>query len=217
MVPVNVYQAARSHPKNAIKDRFWSAYPMMDVADADASPPPRSFDIHERTTVKVAGFNYQVRNDATTRHLYSTGTSRPDRLVVTDNMAACIAIACAAERINPGSGKRLPGAKVRVFHILPFGRQDLAPDQVLQSIAHYVKETKEQGLTLRVAMHGGDKTNPSSVDTAKELRELFLEQGIPLEFDETCENRDNVGKTPLGAVIENDHSVRFVTHLRRSS
>ncbi|MGS0574729.1 hypothetical protein ACQR5V_06330 [Xanthomonas oryzae pv. oryzicola] len=36
-------------------------------------------------------------------------------------------------------------------------------------------------------------------------------QQVPVEFDETCEKR--MEETPLGAVINSDYSINFITRL----
>ncbi len=41
--------------------------------------------------------------------------------------------------------------------------------------------------------------------------QLFADEGIPLEFDETCANRTS--DTLLGAVILDDNSTHFIKHL----
>ncbi len=105
----------------------------------------------------------------------------------------------------------MPGAKVRVFHVYPFSRLELAPDEVMKAIQRHIDEIREDGLTLRVAMHGGLSDSDSSLTTASALRELFNSQQVPVEFDETCEKR--MEETPLGAVINSDYSVNFITRL----
>ena len=54
------------------------------------------------------------------QHLYSAGTSQINVPVVTDNMTACIAVACDAENVDADTGERMQGAQVRVFHLAPF-------------------------------------------------------------------------------------------------
>jgi hypothetical protein len=216
MVSADAYQAARRRKHTAIKDREPTAFPCILVGDADAdadadAEQPGTIEIDSSTVVKVAGFNYLVRNDASTSHLYSTGTSKRNTPVVTDDMDSCIAVACAAEKIDRRTGACLPGAKARVFHLLPFARQEMAPHEVMASLRRYVEKTQQQDLTLRVAMHGGERDNAASIATAKQLRTLFQEARIPVEFDQTCEKRTD--HTPLGAVIREDHSVQFFTHI----
>ncbi|PPV07357.1 type III effector [Xanthomonas bromi] len=210
MAPVTDYQQTRSHPHTQIKDRSQSAFPIVDVKGANAAQG-RAFAIDHFTTVKVAGFNYNVPNDADTTHLYSTGTSLPNTPVITDGMGACIAIAFAAERINPENRHPMPGAKVRVFHVYPFAREELAPGEVINAIQRYIEKIRRDGLTLRAAMHGGLSSSESSLATASELRALFDSQQVPVEFDETCDERAE--ETPLGAVINDDYSVDFITRL----
>ncbi len=212
MVSADAYQAARRRKRTAIKDREPTVFPCILVGDADAdAAQPGTIEIDNSTVVKVAGFNYLVRNDASTSHLYSTGTSKPNTPVVTADMGSCIAVACAAEKIDRDTGARLPGAKARVFHLLPFAGQGMAPHKVKASLLRYVRNTEEQDLTLRVAMHGGERDNAASIDTANQLRALFQKAHIPVEFDQTCEKRTD--NTPLGAVILEDHSVQFFTHI----
>ncbi|MDM7555092.1 XopAF/AvrXv3 family type III secretion system effector [Xanthomonas fragariae] len=210
MVPVGLYESARSHPGRPIKDRSRSAFPLIEVGGADEAHDD-AFKIDNSTTVKVAGFNYIEPNNADTTHLYSTGTSQPNMPVMTDGMGVCIAVACAAERIDPTSGMRKKGAKARVFHVYPFARQDLVPGEALKSIQRYVDKTRQEQLTLRVAMHGGVPDNTSSLDTVRALRELFDRNKVRVELDQTCDNRR--GDTPFGAVIRDDHSVHFITQL----
>ncbi|WIH06785.1 type III effector [Xanthomonas translucens pv. graminis] len=211
MVSADAYQAARRRKHTAIKDREPTVYPCILVGDADAdAAQPGTIEINSATVVKVAGFNYLVRNDASISHLYSTGTSKPNTPVVTDDMGSCIAVACAAEKIDRRTGACLPGAKARVFHLLPFARQEMA-QEVMASLRRYVESTQQQDLTLRVAMHGGERDNAASIATAKQLRTLFQEARIPVELDQTCEKRTD--NTPLGAVILEDHSVQFFTHI----
>jgi hypothetical protein len=217
MLPPEMYQSARTHQNHPIKDRNGTvrARVRVESAGADATVPScYRFELDKRTTVKVAGFNGLIPNDENTMHLYSTGTSQANTLVATDGMTACIAIACAAENRDPYTGNTLPGAKVRVFHLLPFAHEELMPDEVLKSIENYIEETKREGLTIRVAMHGGDRQDDSSnmsTNTAQALRNLFQEQQIDVEFDETCERRET--DTPLGVVIRDDNSVQFVTQI----
>ncbi|CTP86236.1 putative type III effector protein [Xanthomonas translucens pv. poae] len=212
MVSADAYQAARRRKHTAIKDREPTVFPCILLGDADAdAAQPGTIEIDNSTVVKVAGFNYLVRNDASTSHLYSTGTSKPNTPVVTADMGSCIAVACAAEKIDRDTGARLPGAKARVFHLLPFARQEMAPHEVMASLRRYVEKTQQQDLTLRVAMHGGERDNAASIATAKQVRTLFQKADIPVEFDQTCEKRTD--NTPLGAVILEDHSVQFFTHI----
>lgn len=210
MVSLDVYQAERRHPMNAIKDRSDSVFPWVRVYHSKAGLD-KCFEIDRNTVVKVAGFNGFTPNDEGTRHLYSAGTSQINMPVITDNMTACIAVACAAENLNDDSGERMPGAQVRVFHLLPFHHEELAPEQVLESLRGYLRNVRAQGLTIRVAMHGGDRKGDFSVSTAEALKELFAGEGIPLEFDETCSNRSS--GTLLGAVILDDNSAHFIKHL----
>ncbi|MFA0998396.1 MULTISPECIES: XopAF/AvrXv3 family type III secretion system effector [Pseudomonas syringae group] len=210
MVSLAAYQAERRHRGNLIKDRSQSILPWVQVYHSKKGLD-YSFQIDRTTTVKVAGFNCSVPNDGGTRHLYSAGTSQINMPVIADNMSACIAVACAAENVDADTGERMPGAKVRVFHLLPFRREDLVPEEVLASVRDYLRDTKEQGLTMRVAMHGGNKEGDFSVSTAQALKGLFADEGIPLEFDETCANRTS--ETLLGAVILDDNSTHFIKHL----
>ncbi|MCK4120681.1 type III effector [Ralstonia solanacearum] len=213
MLPPEAYQSTRTHQDHFIKDRSGSLFPRVRVERAmdQAAYHPYRFELDRTAIVKVAGFNGLTPNTQSTGHLYSTGTSQPNTLVVTDNMTACIAIACAAENIEPATGDRLPGAKVRVFHLLPFAHEELMPDEVLMSIRNYLEDTRQEGLTIRAAMHGGDTQGDMSISTAVALRNLLHELDVALEFDETCENRAT--NTPLGAVIRDDHSVQFVTQI----
>lgn len=210
MVSLAAYQAKRRHRGNLIKDRSQSALPWVQVYHSETGLN-YSFQIDRTTTVKVAGFNYNVPNDGKTRHLYSAGTSQVNMPVIADNMSACIAVACAAENVDAGTGERRPGAKVRVFHLIPFRHEDLMPKQVLASVRDYLRDIKEQGLTMRAALHGGNREGDFSVSTAEALKSLFADEGIPLEFDETCANRTS--ETLLGAVILNDNSTQFIKHL----
>ncbi|MCH5489590.1 XopAF/AvrXv3 family type III secretion system effector [Pseudomonas syringae] len=210
MVSLAAYQAERRHRGNLIKDRSQSILPWVQVYHSETGLD-YSFQIDRTTTVKVAGFNCNVPNDGGTRHLYSAGTSQVNMPVIADNMSACIAVACAAENVDAGTGGRRPGAKVRVFHLLPFRREDLMPEQVLASVRDYLRDIKEQGLTMRVALHGGNREGDFSVSTAEALKSLFADEGIPIEFDETCANRTS--ETLLGAVILNDNSTQFIKHL----
>ncbi|MDB0573788.1 type III effector [Ralstonia solanacearum] len=213
MLPLAEYQANRTQQDGPIKDRGGSRLPRVRVEEGaeTVAQHPYRFELDRMSTVKVAGFNGLTPNDQNTRHLYSTGTSEPNTLVVTDQMTGCIAIALAAENLDPGTGERLPGAKVRVFHLLPFAHEDLMPGEVLKSIKNYLDEIKGQGLAIRAAMHGGDTQGDFSVSTAVALRNLLQEERVHLEFDETCENRTT--DTPLGAVIRDDHSAQFVTQI----
>ncbi|MFB0157506.1 XopAF/AvrXv3 family type III secretion system effector [Xanthomonas euvesicatoria] len=204
------YQAERGHPGNSIKDRSGSLFPRVRVDGVDAGSP-YSFEIDSSTTVKVAGFNCLTPNHEGTRHLYSTGTSQVNMPVVTDNMTACIAVACAAEKIDYYTGERMPGAQVRVFHLLPFNHEDLLPENVIASIRDYIYDVRANGLTMRVAMYGGDRDGDFSVSTAEALERLFESEGIPVEFNETCANRNS--DALLGAVILNDNSTQFIKHL----
>ncbi|MCC4603675.1 XopAF/AvrXv3 family type III secretion system effector [Xanthomonas campestris] len=204
------YQSERGHPGNSIKDRSGSLFPWVRVSDVDADSN-YSFEIDSSTTVKVAGFNGLTPNHQGTRHLYSAGTSQVNMPVVTDNMTACIAVACAAERIDHYTGERMPGAQVRVFHLLPFNHQELMPENVIASIRDYIHDVKAKGLTMRVAMYGGDRVGDFSVSTAEALGCLFENEGIPVEFNETCANRNS--EALLGAVILNDNSTQFIKHL----
>lgn len=81
----------------------------------------------------------------------------------------------------------------------------------MKAIQRHIDEIREDGLTLRIAMHGGLSSSDSSLATASALRALFDSQQVPVEFDETCEKR--MGETPLGAVINDDYSIDFITRL----
>lgn len=210
MVSVSDYQQVRSHTYNQIKDRSQSTFPIVDVESTGAGRD-RAFVIDRSTTVKVAGFNYNVANDAHTSHLYSTGTSLTNTPVITDGMGACIAVAFAAERIYPRTGRPMPGAKIRVFHVYPFARQELEPGEVMNTIRRYIGQIRADRLALRVAMHGGLSSSDASLATARQLRAMFEREEVPIEFDETCNRRAE--QTPLGAVINDDYSVDFITRL----
>ncbi|WP_259639876.1 XopAF/AvrXv3 family type III secretion system effector [Pseudomonas syringae group genomosp. 3] len=210
MVSLSAYQAERRHVGDPIKDRSGSMFPWVRVYNKKTGLD-YSFEIDRSTRVKVAGFNGLTPNDEETRHLYSAGTSQINMPVVTDKMTACIAVAIAAENVHADTGERMSGAKVRVFHLLPFCHEDLVPEQVLSSMRDYVRDTRALGLTMRVAMHGGDREGDFSLSTADALKELFASEGIPLEFDETCAGRSS--DTLLGAVILDDNSTRFIKHL----
>lgn len=106
MLPPEAYQSTRTHQDHFIKDRSGSLFPRVRVERAmdQAAYHPYRFELDRTAIVKVAGFNGLTPNTQSTGHLYSTGTSQPNTLVVTDNMTACIAIACAAENIEPATG-----------------------------------------------------------------------------------------------------------------
>lgn len=45
------------------------------------------------------------------------------------------------------------------------------PEEVLASIRDYLQNARAQGLTMRVAMHGGDREGDFSVSTADALKQ----------------------------------------------
>ncbi|MFD2423101.1 hypothetical protein ACFSUI_02070 [Ralstonia solanacearum] len=117
MQPLEEYQSARTHQDHFIKDRSGSLFPRVRIERAmdQAAYHPYRFELDRTATVKVAGFNGLTPNTQNTSHLYSTGTSQPNTLVVTDNMTACIAIACAAENIEPATGTACPAPRYAYF------------------------------------------------------------------------------------------------------
>ncbi|MCC4635769.1 hypothetical protein [Xanthomonas dyei] len=105
----------------------------------------------------------------------------------------------------------MPGAQVRVFHLLPFNHEELQPENVIASIRDYIHDVRAKGLIMRVAIYGGDRVGDFSVSTAEALEDLFENEAIPVEFNETCANRNS--EALLGAVILNDYSTQFIKQL----
>jgi len=159
----------------------------------------------------------------------STGTSQLNTLCITDGMGPCIAVAVGGEKRTLNGNA--PGAKVRVFHVFPRN------SNITKNIGVYIKNLQRSGLTVKVAMHGGNydpdiiagaykelDRSPKSPyyealasasrlphERAQELRNLFSSLGVKTEFDEASEKRHTF--TPLGVFIRDDNSVQFVTQV----
>ncbi|RZI40923.1 hypothetical protein EGT07_21750 [Herbaspirillum sp. HC18] len=213
---VEEYQAARTHPEQPVKDRSNLEAPAAVLSASRVRAlsvyrardenlrrslmhflGPRRYLLQPGDTVKMIGYNADESPVAT------TGTSRIDMPCLTDGMGPCIAVAIGGERRNNGSC--LPGAKARIFHVFPFNTNSV------QELSSYITKLQDAGLTVRAAMHGGEEMIRLSRKQAANLRAMFAEANVHVDFDETCENL--VGSTLLGAVIREDNSVQFVTEL----
>ncbi|RZI40922.1 hypothetical protein EGT07_21745 [Herbaspirillum sp. HC18] len=211
------YQNARNHPGQPIKDRSWmdeppselTAYRMENVPVHSARDEnirrslmndrgSREFFLRPGDIVKMIGFNWYSGAPVAT-----TGTSKINTLCLTDGLMTCIAVAIGGENFSCGSLST--GAKVRIFHVHP------ANTGSVPQLRSYIKRLKRAGLTVRAAMFGGMDRDVMSVTQAENLRSLLAELNVNVDFDETCEKRND--DTPLGVVILDDHSIRFVTKL----
>jgi hypothetical protein len=172
--------------------------PRLRALPADEPLSPRQFALSESHDIKGLGFNGHSRPAAT------TGTSKPNVLCVTDGMGPCIAVALGAEKLDADGTARLPGAKARVLHVHP----TLPSDELVQTLRARVGKYQAAGLTVKAALHGGWHFNEQ---TAATIRSTLTDLGVAIEFDESGDKRN--GNTPLGAVVQDDHSVRFVTEL----
>lgn len=205
------YQAARSHPERPIKNRPSS----MIVAETDAadnitivqSHPAhdenmrRHFMLQPDADVKIIGYNPGGNNP-----IASTGTSQLKTPCFTEGLDVCSAVAIGGEKVADGN-HRLPGAKVRVFHVFPYNVN------VSETISAYVTQLRNEGLTVKAAAYGGDSAYDYSVAASENLRAVLRELSIPVEFDEMCDKRPDRISSLLGAVIRDDHSVQFFTKL----
>lgn len=213
------YQKARRHPRRPIKDRSGMDEPPPELTGYRMEDAPvhsardehirrslmndrgsREFFLRPGDIVKMIGFNWYFGAPVAT-----TGTSKINTLCLTDGMMTCIAVAIGGENFSRGSLS--PGAKVRIFHVHP-GNTGSVPQ-----LRSYIERLKQAGLTVRAAMFGGMAGDALSDIQAKNLRQLMADMQVNVDFDETCEKRND--DTPLGVVIQQDHSIRFVTELSR--
>ena len=191
------------HPR-ALKTR-------LQPLHGDQQTGERQFLLSDSHDVKAIGYNHRDKPAAT------TGTSKPNVLCVTDGMGPCIAVALGAEKLAPDGTDRLPGAKARVFHVT------VETKGLEETLKERVDGYKQEGLTVRAALHGG--WPGMSEPMAKGIRSTLTDLGVPIEFDESGLKRNKPGApegssqprhlfdSPLGAVVQDDHSVRFVTDL----
>jgi hypothetical protein len=195
------YQAGRSNPNREPKDRS-NDFPVAlrirkEKAESQLSQDRsmRQFLLKETERVKVAGYNRG-------KHAATTGTSVVGRLVATDGMGFCIAVAIGGEKINPETGKAEPGGKIRIFHIYPHN------DEFADDIEAYVKKLKSENLTAKAAICGG---NEYDTTLPKAIHGVFVKLEVPIEFDERGSLEDP--GTPLGGFVGEDNRVHFVTEI----
>jgi hypothetical protein len=206
--PVAQYQANRSHPERPAKDRReverfpaeLTAARIKNLAPGE-SMGPRQFVLSPNRDVKAVAYASLPGSRPAT-----TGTSQPGVLCLTDGMGPCIAVAIGGEPGATRPGGHSERARVRVFHVFPDNVD------VTGAIGDYVRRLQGDGLTVRAALHGGEADLYKSRSTAAAIRSLFAEQGVRVEFDESCERRDGLD-TPLGAVVDEGNEVQFVTGL----
>lgn len=200
------YQAARSHGNRPVKDRsemerFPRELTAARIKDLHPGqlPPRRQFVLRPSHDLKAVAYNARENSSPA-----STGTSQTNVVCLTDGMGPCIAVAIGGERM--GAGVSSLGAKVRVFHVFPDNVD------VSGSLGDYVRRLQRDGLHVRAALHGGENDLEKSRQASSEIRSLLQGLGVQVEFDEACERRDGLD-TLLGAVIDDEHKVDFVTEL----
>ncbi|PPU95261.1 hypothetical protein FZ025_09700 [Xanthomonas hyacinthi] len=120
---------------------------------------------------------------------------------MTDGMELCVAVAVGGESQTKGKGK------ARVFHVMPENRM------AQWEIKDYIQKLKKDGYTAKVAIHGGDNTSDASMKKIMAINTVLQQLSVPVEFSAVGDGCKANGNGPLGAVVEEDGSVRFVTKL----
>lgn len=161
--------------------------------------PRRQFVLRPSHDLKAVAYNARPNSFPA-----STGTSQTNVVCLTDGMGPCIAVAVGGERM--GAGASSVSAKVRVFHVFPDNVD------VSGSLGDYVRRLQRDGLRVRAALHGGENDLEKSRQASAEIRSVLQGLGVQVEFDEACERRDGRDSL-LGAVIDDQHKVDFVTEL----
>lgn len=203
------YQANRGHPDRPVKDQHstmemdpleYTAMTMSLVRRHTARDENmRRFIVSPEKHVKIIGFNDGFNSPPAT-----TGTSQLNTLCLTDGLQVCNAVAIGGEKIN--GDVRLPGSKVRVFHINPNN------SDVREALSRYVTKLRQDGLQVKAAAYGGDSRDEGSMAIAEGVRTSLDQLTVPMEFDEMCDKRAG-DLSMMGAVIDDDHKVQFVTSL----
>lgn len=203
------HQANRSHPDRPVKNQHstlevdppeYTALTMSLVRRHTARDENmRRFIVDPEKQVKIIGFNDGLNSPPAT-----TGTSQLNTLCLTDGLQVCNAVAIGGEKIQDGANR--PGSKVRLFHVTPHN------SGVRETLSRYVAKLRQDGLQVKAAAYGGDSRDEGSIAIANEVRTTLDQLNVPVEFDKMCEKRDG-DLSLMGAVIDNDHKVQFVTSL----
>lgn len=193
--------------------------PEVEIARLSEYEPQYSADNRNRQWIlkkyqelKAIGYSSYVQCDEANdifeeAHAQTIGTKEKELLCVTGDMGICHAIAVGGEKFD--EGKKVEGAKVRIFHAYP---ENIGVEEDLRK---RFRQFMSEGLTVKVAMHGGDFYDKKSKDMAAIIRAVLKEPEfigkIHLEFDEMCDLRGQA--TILGAVVTKENEVKFVTEL----
>jgi hypothetical protein len=86
-----------------------------------------------------------------------------------------------------------------------------ANERAQRDIRTYVQQLKNEGYAVRAALHGGNSTSNSSMRRLGAVEATLEGLDVPINFHETGGGEEENG--PLGAVIDHDGSVRFITEL----
>ncbi|MEP9687781.1 XopAF/AvrXv3 family type III secretion system effector [Xanthomonas perforans] len=190
-------QAERSHPSAPLKDRSHEeAFPvrLASTRIKRSSGAGREFALSRNKPIKGVGYSTQPAVTA------STGTSKPGVLCMTDGMDLCVGVAVGGEKPSQNAGK------ARVFHVMPENRR------AQWEIKSYIESLRSQGYAAKAAIPGGDSSSRSSVSKIQAIEATLGAMDVPIEFSSTGAGANN-GNGPLGAVVEENGTVRFVTNL----
>ncbi|RLM20018.1 avirulence protein AvrXv3 [Brenneria alni] len=192
-------QAARSHPGAPLKNRDNEEPFPARLASSRIKRPTspfttlRQFELNRSYEIKGVGYS------TTPAGLASTGTSKPGVLCLTDGMDLCLGVAVG--------GTKSSESKVRVFHVMPEN------SRAQWKIGDYVKNLQSDGYEVRAALHGGDDTSRSSMQKVSAVETVLSALDVPIDINETGGGSERNG--PLGAVVNNDGSFKFVRELIR--
>ncbi|MBV6843729.1 XopAF/AvrXv3 family type III secretion system effector [Xanthomonas euvesicatoria] len=192
-------QAERSHPSAPLKDRSHEeAFParLASARIRRRSGASEEFVLNRNKPIK--GVGYSTVPTATA----STGTSKPGVLCMTDGLDLCVGVAVVGEKPSENKGK------ARVFHVMPENRR------AQWEIKSYIEGLRSQGYAVKAAIHGGDSSSRASVSKVDAIQATLGAMDVPREFSRTGAGASN-GNGPLGAVVEENGTVRFVTALAK--
>lgn len=194
LTPVE-HQGSRSHPERPVKDRSTEQrYEPDQLASAlvrlrpGQTPGPHQFVLSASHPLKLVSWNQ--RHDQPPAR---TGTSQPNVLCLTDQLGPCIGVALGA------------GTSASVIHVYP------ANAEIGETIKKYVDRYRDRGLTVQYALLGGD-SSPASRAAVGAIRAALNRPDVSMVFDRAGDRRDGL-EDMLGAVVQDDQTVRFVTEL----
>ncbi|RMO78573.1 hypothetical protein ALQ33_01648 [Pseudomonas syringae pv. philadelphi] len=190
-------QSERSHSSTPMKDRSHEeAFPARLASARIRRPSGTSEEFLLNRNKPIKGVGYSTSSTATA----STGTSKPGVLCMTDGLDLCVGVAVGGE--NPSQNK----GKARIFHVMPENRR------AQWQIKSYIDELRSQEYSPKAAIHGGDSSSRASVSKVDAIQATLGAMDVPVEFSRTGAGASN-DNGPLGAVVEENGTVRFVTAL----